>query len=126
MFYGSYFGGASASSGGGSSSATVVRGLTFATEAVVIYRPLGQGEVTGPISRTVDIQPMASQSAYEQYGVEMGNGYVLFDSVDAAHVYIEHGRIDWEGRELAIKAVPRVWDAFTLASNVAVLLEEIR
>jgi hypothetical protein len=100
--------------------------ITFATESITVSRPIGQGETGSTTTRTVDIQPMTSQAAYEQYGVEMGNGFLLFDESSAGGLYQEHGRITWGGLELAIKAVPRVWDALTPASHVAVLLEEIR
>lgn len=98
--------------------------ISFATETVTVYLPVGLGGRTEGQERTVDIQPMSSAMAWEQFGVEVKAAYVLFDDPAYAAYYQEAGEINWKGKTYVIKAVPAVWNALPQASNVCVLLEE--
>lgn len=100
--------------------------ITFATESVTVLFPEGQGNTTGGAARTVDIQPAKASIAWEQFGVEVSNPFLLFDEASASGYYVESGQVLWGDKVLVIKAPPAVWDALIDASNVCVLLQEQR
>lgn len=98
----------------------------FKTKSVTVSQRLSTGEYSAGETRTVNLQPMAANVAYETFGVEVSNAYALYDDVEAESSYELHGRVEYGARTFAIVAVPRVWDDLPGSSHIQVLLEEVR
>lgn len=97
----------------------------FKTHIVTIFPPDGQVQTGGSGTvRRVQLQPASATLAYEQFGVESSNGYVLYDDVESAGTYEIHGVIEYNGRTFVVNAEPRVWDIEPSTSHVAVFLME--
>lgn len=98
----------------------------FKNTDVEVFLPVGQHGHETSTSRRVNIQPAAATIAFEQFGVEISDGYILFDDVEGAACYVEHGRVQVGTDLYAIMAPPRAWNTLPLTSHVQVLLQKIR
>ena len=99
----------------------------FKVHEVEVWLPEGQAD-TAPDSvvRKVNVQPISSTKAYEQYGVDVKNALELFDDADAAPYYKVHGRVSYNEVTYAVAASAMTHDTFATASHCRVLLTEVR
>lgn len=88
--------------------------------------PVGQTSTEPEVERHVHIQPASTTVAYEQFGVEETNTFLLMDDPGAIAYYQAFGRVTWDGKEYAILAAPKLWDQVALASHIEVLIQEIQ
>ena len=103
----------------------VVPSVHFKSHVITVYEPDGQIQTAGSGTvRRVQLQPASATLAYEQFGVESANPYVLYDDVEAANLYVVHGIVEYNGRTFVVNGDPRVWDIEPSTSHVAVLLTE--
>ena len=101
--------------------------VQFKNAVVDVYAPEGQGGADPVARRRVHLQPSNSRTAFEQFGVEVENPYLLMDEPSSASHYVVHGRVVTDaGLVLVVTAEPRLWDVVPAASHVSVLLRELR
>lgn len=96
----------------------------FLTKVVTVHEPEGQfGKGTG-LTRTVNIQPMSAQRAFDRFGVSLERSYQLFDTADGQSFYRVGGRVMHGEIEYTIKGVMD-WDDDLPTSHTHVLLEKM-
>ncbi|TXH54541.1 MAG: hypothetical protein E6Q97_10690 [Desulfurellales bacterium] len=92
---------------------------------VEIALPEGQ-TLTGPsVTRDVHIQQGTANLVYEQFGVEVENGFLLIDEVTALEYYAVGGRVCWDSFEYAIEGV-KSWNHGLPTDHIEVLMRQIR
>lgn len=99
--------------------------IYFRNANIGVRLPVGQTSTEPEVERHVHIQPATATVAYEQFGVEETNTFLLMDNPDAIAYYAAFGRVSWDGKEYAILAAPKLWDQVALASHIEVLIQEI-
>lgn len=98
----------------------------FKTETVDVSLPEGQFDVQPTVTRTVHIQPVSAQAAFDQFNVAIDNAFLLMDETSAQALYAVHGRVYWGDREYAVQADPKVWNHGLPTDHIEVLIKDVR
>lgn len=98
----------------------------FKNCTVEVALPEGEADRQPSTTRVVHLQPMAADTAYEQYDVQAKNPYLLMDEPEAASLYALHGRVTCDDMEFAIVSIPRIWNVIPTAAHIEVILSQIR